>query len=473
MDDPIPALLHCPALHARASTAGDVDRHARRSVILRGLAAIGTSALWGCSGASEPDVATPPRMTRQVRPQGGRQSDPRPLPPTREPIVRVLAERFPTSGLELRIESTQPWVRIRDDSDRGGAVLASPLVITSLGDRWRIESASAPAIRVPVGVLTLTSVGSRGEAGEISVASGPEAAPQPLGTTLALVPNRDEVDLVTHLPIERYLPGVLARELFGHWSIQAFRAQAVAARSFAVCEAAHWSGRRHYDLTRGGASQAWVGLVESGRAAESARETRGVLLTWDTKVVPGYYCSCCGGLPADASDAIGSNPANAIPPLAGRSDGGGCCESSPTWRWRRRLDLSGLSAGLALWARREQAVDLAEFDRLAAVEVSAVNRHGRPVRYRFEDVRGRTAELRGERARRALEAAAPEASDRFLSAAFEAEVASGHASFEGCGHGHGVGLCQYGAEAMGRRGVSHLEILGRYYPGSIPISCWG
>jgi len=44
---------------------------------------------------------------------------------------------------------------------------------------------------------------------------------------------------------------------------------------------------------------------------------------------------------------------------------------------------------------------------------------------------------------------------------------NGQAVFDGTGSGHGVGLCQDGAEAMGRAGRSYGEILDFYYPGTM------
>ena len=38
--------------------------------------------------------------------------------------------------------------------------------------------------------------------------------------------------------------------------------------------------------------------------------------------------------------------------------------------------------------------------------------------------------------------------------------------FSGRGMGHGVGLCQWGAEEMARRKFGYQAILGHYYPGT-------
>jgi stage II sporulation protein D len=49
---------------------------------------------------------------------------------------------------------------------------------------------------------------------------------------------------------------------------------------------------------------------------------------------------------------------------------------------------------------------------------------------------------------------------------FEAKIADGVLVLEGRGHGHGVGLCQWGARGMGEAGSGPLAILHHYYPGA-------
>ena len=48
-------------------------------------------------------------------------------------------------------------------------------------------------------------------------------------------------DVVNHLPMEQYLPGVLTRELYASWHLETFRAQAIAARSYALAAVARWT----------------------------------------------------------------------------------------------------------------------------------------------------------------------------------------------------------------------------------------
>src|SRR5262249_6224397 len=56
--------------------------------------------------------------------------------------------------------------------------------------------------------------------------------------------------------------------------------------------------------------------------------------------------------------------------------------------------------------------------------------------------------------------------DRLKSNWYDVSVAGDNIWFQGRGSGHGVGLCQIGAEQMGVEGKSYREILAYYYPGT-------
>jgi stage II sporulation protein D len=56
--------------------------------------------------------------------------------------------------------------------------------------------------------------------------------------------------------------------------------------------------------------------------------------------------------------------------------------------------------------------------------------------------------------------------DKIRSDLYEVRGTGDHIIFSGRGSGHGVGLCQTGAEEMARQGKSYREILSFYYPGT-------
>jgi stage II sporulation protein D len=85
------------------------------------------------------------------------------------------------------------------------------------------------------------------------------------------------------------------------------------------------------------------------------------------------------------------------------------------------------------------------------------------------DVDGRSWTMNAEHMRLACNFASgdldrPSRDERVNSSDFTARVSGDVVTIEGRGFGHGVGMSQFGAEGMARRGVSYAEILEHYYP---------
>lgn len=297
----------------------------------------------------------------------------------------------------------------------------------------------------------------------------------PLDGLLRVVRKNDgEFDLVTHLAMEAYLPGVLERELFTSWPAVTFEAQAIAARSFAVCERAFWLARRHYDVVAGPSSQAWSGGVASPRARAAVQATIGHVLMWDRRVVPAYYSAACGGIPASASDAIGRNPANAIAPLTVRSVSqrrtAPCCEDSPYQSWTWSFNRNDVVKALKAAGKRKGPKAMASITHIESIDVNTRNPAGRPVDYQLRVAGGRTIAIGAEALRRALNYG--RTNDRLRSSFVVYDALPSILNGRGHGFGHGVGLCQYGSKAMGQAGLSMQAILERYYPGASIEQGW-
>jgi stage II sporulation protein D len=431
------------------------------------------------------------------------------------PAAPVFAERpsLPASEPDVRIRiaalrSREPVVKVTSPSGSmrmQGAGLApralrSPVEARQVAAGWRVtESAGTPGARAwDVGLagaieFVPASPGGSLRFGELECPGTVRAVP------VADAPGA--IDVVADVPMEDYLPGVVAKELYRDWGIEAFRAQAIAARSFAVCEHAHWSTRRHYDVVAGEASQAWAGAVKDAKPREAAASTRGMVLAYEGRVVPAYYSSTCGGTPATAVESITRNPNHDIPPLA-RAEGGvpvagPCCSAAKHYRWKQDFANADVCAQLRRWAAEQLAppdaqrahsieaetgtdaplADLSRLRRIASIDVSAVNAAGRPSRLRLVDQDGRAIDMRAEEFRRAI-AFAPEGQpapkERLRSSHLvRASVQGDRIRFEGHGYGHGAGMCQHGAQALAVSGRSAAQILSTYYPGSTVVRAYG
>jgi len=94
---------------------------------------------------------------------------------------------------------------------------------------------------------------------------------------------------------------------------------------------------------------------------------------------------------------------------------------------------------------------------------------GRAVRFRFYDARGREESLEAENFRLAVDPTGRQ----IMSTWFELVDEGDTVRFtKGKGFGHGVGLCQYGAESLAEQGRSAGEIIKHYYPESVLVRAY-
>jgi len=280
-----------------------------------------------------------------------------------------------------------------------------------------------------------------------------------------------QFDVINEVSIEQYLPGVLQRELYSHWRLEAFKAQAVAARSYAIAQLDR-SRHRHYDMESTQASQAYVGRASNPKTYRAVQETWGEVLTYRGQIVTAYYSSATGGLGQDAAIAFPNG--EDIPPLRGRQQGD-WGRDSPYYRWGPiTRDLATYTRRIAAWGRSRQH-PVGDLRSLRAINITARNAVGRPAQFTLVDARGRSFTLNPEEFRVASNYAGGESvsrSDRLRSAHVDVAVVGDAVRFtHGRGFGHGVGMGQYGAQAMAEQGIDYRTILAFYYPESL-IEQW-
>lgn len=106
--------------------------------------------------------------------------------------------------------------------------------------------------------------------------------------------------VINDLPLELYIRGVVPSEMPSSWEHEAHKAQAIAARSYAVAN----MGKRAkygYDLNDTPEDQAYGGAsAETNRTNDAVTETEGIVLVCQGKIVPAYYSASAGGQTKDA-----------------------------------------------------------------------------------------------------------------------------------------------------------------------------
>ncbi|MBT5658225.1 MAG: SpoIID/LytB domain-containing protein [Phycisphaerae bacterium] len=280
-------------------------------------------------------------------------------------------------------------------------------------------------------------------------------------------PPQLSFDVINVVPMEQYIPGVLAGELYEGWHNAAFQAQAIAARSFALSRCQQRSSKM-WDVTDTASSQVYIGVPSWDQAKDMAAATSGEVITWKGAVVPGYFSSCCGGRAATATDAVGPNPINAVPPLAGHPSPPYCTEA-PRYSWSVTQSVASVSRAIRAWGRRTNQKDYVTIGEVISFTPITPNRHGRPTEIEIKSVGGKSVTIRCVDLPGVFwEANLPSLSSGWVGA----EVKHGKLVMNGRGFGHGVGLCQYGAEAMAASAIPYRRIIEFYYPQGTITKAW-
>lgn len=307
--------------------------------------------------------------------------------------------------------------------------------------------------------------------------------------------------VVNTLPVEEYLYGIIAREISPAWPLEAVKAQAVAARTYAL----HSMGKHKddgYDVCATTDCQVYGGkTAEDSRAIKAVDDTRGMVVTYQGKPIAAYFHGSGGGYTENSENVWGA----AYPYLRGVPD---FDQSSPHHKWEKAMTAKEVETALESAGINVGVLRTIELSPLAKPPVFAPDRgvSGRLKEVRLTGSSGSVtvsgAKLRtvlglnsslfdvkitlpadkqvefeftdsyGTRDVKVVEIKAkplPEKSDkpgvhRITGRTNETIV------FSGFGWGHGLGLSQWGAKAMAEKAPAgdtayFKEILKHYYTG--------
>jgi stage II sporulation protein D len=253
---------------------------------------------------------------------------------------------------------------------------------------------------------------------------------------------RAQPETIEELSLEEYVAGVVSGEMPASFPPEALKAQAVAARSYALTRKIEaQAADRRWDIGAGVLAQVFHGGDPKAPARAATGATAGEVLALGMEPVEAYFHATCGGTTEAGLPALGRDLPYLAPVECGK------CAGAPGARWTVRVEPRALAAaaGLGGAATAARVAVRTATGRAAQVEVVAG---------------GRRAVVAASDLRRALGYA------KLPSLAFDVRGESSAFVFTGRGQGHGAGLCQWGAAGMAREGKGYREILMHYYPGT-------
>ena len=133
---------------------------------------------------------------------------------------------------------------------------------------------------------------------------------------LKFLKNTSSITVVNYLNVEEYLMGVIPNEMSPSWNIEALKAQAVAARSFAYSNYSKFTPYG-FNLTPDTRSQVYGGYdTENERSNQAVAQTKGIVGYYNGKIAQLIYNASSGGKTESSTNVWGGN----IPYLVAQND---------------------------------------------------------------------------------------------------------------------------------------------------------
>jgi len=285
--------------------------------------------------------------------------------------------------------------------------------------------------------------------------------------SLDVIGDENGLYVVSNLPFEKYIAGVVASEVGKDWEVEALKAQAVISRTYAIFNK-NFNTEKNFNLTSSVLHQVYKGENADHLITEAVQATEKEILTFEGKPINALYHATCEGkteLPEEV-----------------------WVESYP---YIKSVDCNGVNAPYENWEKEfsfEQIGEAVGIEGIKDISIEAYTSTGRVKSLRIITDRPDPALPSGskeagpenesldqsgkrESSEEIIEIKATELRKKLgykelPSTDFSLTISGDEVFFDGRGWGHGVGLSQWGALSMARQGKSYREILAHYYPGT-------
>ncbi len=266
-----------------------------------------------------------------------------------------------------------------------------------------------------------------------------------------VIPTGKGLTAINYVDLEQYLYSVLGAEMNGNWPQEALKAQAVAARSFALArqEGAYRNGSL-FDVDDTTRTQVYNGVQsESAGTRQAVAATTGQVLSYNNRIVEGVFHSSAGGCTENAADVWGGSPSPYLVSVVNSYDQG-----APVYQWSKTFSVSELSSHF----------NVGNVQRIEPTKTTPVCKRIKEMRIIGD--RGQQI-VSGDKVQDVLDLKSTlfAISPQFQPVASKGNVKPTIASFvvNGRGFGHGAGMSQWGAYNMARQGARYDQILQEYY----------
>lgn len=245
-----------------------------------------------------------------------------------------------------------------------------------------------------------------------------------------------ETEEVKEIPLEEYIAQVVYAEMPSSFEKEALKAQAVAARSYTYKKLKHPTHNEVDLCTNEGHCQAWKvndNSVEYKKVLEAVKETAGIVATYNNEIINAVYHASSGGFTE-----------NAVNVWSGEQDYLVSVESPNEEKIMNNYET-------------EVIIGKTEFlNKLNLKKLEKIKILSRTEGNRVKEISISNKIYTGNEIRKIF---------NLRSSNFKIESKNNQIKFVVKGYGHGVGLSQWGAQAMALEGKTYEEIIKHYYQG--------
>ena len=280
---------------------------------------------------------------------------------------------------------------------------------------------------------------------------------------LIVNPDRTSFDVINIVPPEPYLAGVVGAEMPGYWEPEALKAQTIAARTYCFYIKKQFGANRDWDMKQTEAHQVYRGIsVESAQIWHVVNETKGQVITCKhhdgtEDIFPAYYSSTCGGHTENSKNVFGDS----FVPLIGVPCSYCQDVAKPKYFFWPMIQFDQADITIRLRERYLQLKQLGEIINITAVDQTDYGEFTRLTKIKLHGSTGKNDFLRAEDLRLAIDPTGRKLRSTICQII---KLSDKWAFLSGRGWGHGVGMCQCGAEGIARNGKNAKQILSYYYP---------
>ncbi|PIP94850.1 MAG: hypothetical protein COW00_15505 [Bdellovibrio sp. CG12_big_fil_rev_8_21_14_0_65_39_13] len=265
-------------------------------------------------------------------------------------------------------------------------------------------------------------------------------------------------ELINETHMEDYISSLLSKEMNAAWPLEALKAQAVAARTYAMYKIKSQQVSKEtghdvfYDLESSEKHQVSGGLYDTTDKTDlAARETEGeILVGLDGSVTPIFFHAMCGGTTL-RPDQVWSHPVKGY-------DNVPCptCAARKNHLWNRKVTISRFAAFLD-WAVENGHLDQ-KISQLKNKKIKVLDNKG-PKTYVRIYLDDKIVILKKVLFRKFFGRVEIPSNNFYV--VFDGK----NFLMNGNGNGHGVGMCQIGAHDLAKKGWDYRKILKHYLPG--------